>query len=863
MNDTTHDYSGSLSLPKTDFPIRAGLQNKEPELLAHWAATGLDAKLRELGAGRPRFVLHDGPPYANGSIHIGHAMNKVLKDVVVRSQRMRGKASVYVPGWDCHGLPIEWKVEEEFRARGLAKADVPVVEFRRRCRAFAGEWLGVQREEFKRLGVAGDWDGRYATMDFSAEAAIAAEAMKFAANGLLYRGSKPVMWSVAEGTALAEAEVEHLDHVSDTVFAAFPVKGGEGAVVAWTTTPWTLPGNRALAYSRRLSYGIFRVSAAPEGNWAAVGALYLLADGLAASVMKAAKVSAYERVRDVPVAELASMVCAHPLAGLGYGFDVPLLDGAHVTGETGTGFVHTAPGHGREDFEVWTANARLLAARGVDARVPDTVDADGFYTSEAPGFEGARVLDGNGDKGDANARVVEALAAAGTAVARGRLKHQYPHSWRSKKPVIHRSTPQWFVAMDRPFAVAEDVRPGLREEALREAERTRWVPEASRNRVTGMVANRPDWVVSRQRAWGVPIAVFARKGSNEVLVDERVNARVLEAFKKEGADAWFAEGAAGRFLLPEHDPADYDKVDDVLDVWFDSGSSQAFVLEDAVRFPSLAGLKRKRDGGEDEVMYLEGSDQHRGWFQSSLLVGCGTRGRAPFDTVLTHGFVLDDKGRKMAKSVGNVVSPRRVVDDHGADVLRLWVAGSDCSDDLRVGKETLKTFAETYRKMRNTLRWMLGMASHFDGSQAPASESMPELERFVLHRLSELDAQVREAYAAFDFKRVVALLSSFMAADLSAFYFDVRKDALYCDAPSSWRRRAALFTVDAVCDDRAEVAGAGAVLHRRGGVDGIPSQRRFRPLDRVPCGVGTVQGRRSGGEMEGGPQGALGRHGGA
>jgi len=813
MNEKTGpDYSATLYLPKTDFPMRAGLPKKEPELLAHWDAIGLTDKMRQENAGKPKFVLHDGPPYANGNIHIGHALNKILKDLVVRSQRMLGKDAHYVPGWDCHGLPIEWKIEEQYRAKGKNKDEVPVVEFRQECRVFAEHWLNVQREEFIRLGVAGDWAGRYATMDFAAESIIAREIMKFAANGLLYRGSKPVMWSVVEKTALAEAEVEYEDHTSDWVFVAFPVRGQDAKVVIWTTTPWTLPGNRAISYSHRIAYGLYRVTATPEGNWARTGETYLLADKLAESVMRSAKVESFERLRDVAASELAGMTSAHPLADLGYAFDVPLLDGDHVTDDAGTGFVHTAPGHGREDFDIWMASSRLLHERGVDARIPYTVDADGFYTVEVPGFQGARVIDDKGNKGDANERVIKALAEAGNILARGRLKHSYPHSWRSKKPVIFRNTPQWFIAMDQPFAVPLDAtaakglaasstnQPTLRELALEEIARTRWVPAAGENRITGMIANRPDWVVSRQRAWGVPIAVFVKKGGHDILVDEKVNARIIAAFELEGADAWYKDGAKARFLAPDHDPEAYDKIDDVLDVWFDSGSTHAFTLEDPVHFPGLANIRRKHDGGPDEVMYLEGSDQHRGWFHSSLLESCGTRGRAPYDSVLTHGFVLDEKGRKMSKSTGNVVAPQSVIKDAGADILRLWVASSDTSDDLRIGKEILSTFSETYRKLRNTLRWMLGALAHFDKAQAVAKADMPELERAMLHRLAEIDGPIREAYQQFDYKKVASTLSTFMNSDLSAFYFDIRKDCLYCDPPSSLARKAALTTIDILCD---------------------------------------------------------------
>jgi isoleucyl-tRNA synthetase len=804
------DYAQTLYLPQTDFPMRAGLPQKEPEILARWKEIDLYGKLRAASAGKPKFVLHDGPPYANGNIHIGHALNKILKDIVTRSQQMLGKDSNYVPGWDCHGLPIEWKIEEDnYRAKGKQKPDfsdsAAMIAFRQECRAYAQRWLDVQREEFIRLGVTGDWSNPYSTMAFAAEAQIAREIMKFAANGLLYRGSKPVMWSVVEKTALAEAEVEYEDHQSDTIFVAFPIRAlREGAqasqeiaaasVLIWTTTPWTIPGNRAVAFSSRIAYGLYRVSEAADDNWAKKGALYVIADRLAPDVFKAARVEAFERLGAVDPRDV--LACAHPLAGrvAGYDFTVPLLDGDHVTDETGTGFVHTAPSHGREDFDAWMSNQRLLIERGIDVKIPHPVDADGFYTKDAPGFVGKRVIDDKGKKGDANDAVIAELIGAGRLVARGKLKHQYPHSWRSKKPIIFRNTPQWFIAMDRPLPQAGDAT--LRDLALKAIRETRWAPAAGENRITGMIANRPDWVVSRQRAWGVPIAVFVKKGSDEILVDEVVNARIAQAFDKEGADAWFAQGAAARFLAPEYDPAQYDKIDDVLDVWFDSGSTHAFTLEDDEHFPGLAGVRRRRDGGADEVMYLEGSDQHRGWFHSSLLESCGTRGRAPYDVVLTHGFVLDEKGQKMSKSLGNVVAPQTVIKDSGADILRLWVAASDYSDDLRIGPEILKTFVETYRKLRNTMRWMLGSLAHYAPGRTMAYSQMPELERLMLHRLRELDAQVRESYVNFDYKRVISALSAFMTSDLSAFYFDVRKDTLYCDPPTSHARLAALTTID-------------------------------------------------------------------
>ena len=797
------DYSQTLFLPQTAFPMRGGLPQKEPEILARWHKHDLYKRLRESAAGRPKFVLHDGPPYANGNIHIGHALNKILKDLVTRSQQMLGLDSNYVPGWDCHGLPIEWKIEEQYRAKGQNKDEVPLVEFRRECRAFAEHWVSVQREEFKRLGVEGDWEHPYLTMAYPAEAQIAREIMKFAMTDQLYRGSKPVMWSVVEKTSLAEAEIEYEDHTSDMVWVKFPILEGahrdeiaKASVVIWTTTPWTIPGNRAIAFSSRVAYGLYRVTDAPEGNWAKPGDSYILADRLATDVFKAAKVEAYERVDTVTATELAALTASHPLAGFEplYGFKVPLLDGDHVTDEAGTGFVHTAPSHGREDFDLWMLMSREIHARGINTHIPYTVDGDGLYTKEAPGFEGKRVLTEKGEKGDANDAVIKALVAQGNLVARGRLKHQYPHSWRSKKPVIFRNTPQWFIAMDMPLGDNTT----LRSRALHAISVTQWVPASGENRINGMIANRPDWVVSRQRAWGVPIAVFMREktgGGVEILKDEAINQAIVQAFETEGADAWYQEGAAERFLGSRAGEG-WVKVDDILDVWFDSGSTHAFTLEDPRHFPGLAGIRRKVDGGEDTVMYLEGSDQHRGWFHSSLLESSGTRGRAPYDVVVTHGFTLDERGRKMSKSIGNTVAPQDIIKRSGADILRLWVATTDYWEDQRIGPEILKTVEDNYRKLRNTIRWMLGTLAHFEPGKAAAFADMPELERVMLHRLAELAPQVQAAYVSYDYKRVVALLAAFMTSELSAFYFDVRKDALYCDPGSSLRRRAALTVVD-------------------------------------------------------------------
>ncbi|MDO3441034.1 isoleucine--tRNA ligase [Agrobacterium sp. V1] len=794
MSDTAEklDYSATLYLPQTDFPMRAGLPQKEPETVKRWQEMGLYKRLRASAAGREKFVLHDGPPYANGNIHIGHALNKILKDVITRSFQMRGYDANYVPGWDCHGLPIEWKIEEAYRAKGKNKDEVPVNEFRKECREFAAGWIKVQSEEFKRLGIEGDFENPYTTMNFHAEARIAGELLKIARTGQLYRGSKPIMWSVVERTALAEAEVEYADVESDMIWVKFPVKDAvpglsDVSVVIWTTTPWTIPGNRAIAFSSRVEYGLFEVESAQNDFGPQPGEKLIFAKKLADEAAAKAKLT-FKLVRDVKTEELAAITCAHPLASLGYDFPVPLLDGDHVTDDAGTGFVHTAPSHGREDFDVWTAHQRELEARGVSSAIPFPVGDDGFYTEDAPGFgpsaEGgaARVMDDNGKKGDANDRVIKALIAANNLFARGRLKHSYPHSWRSKKPVIFRNTPQWFVYMDKELGDGTT----LRSRSLDAIDQTRFVPASGQNRLRAMIEGRPDWVLSRQRSWGVPIAVFADE-KGEVLVDEAVNARILEAFEAEGADAWFAEGAKQRFLGNDHDHDKWLQVMDILDVWFDSGCTHTFTLEDR------PDMKWPAD------VYLEGSDQHRGWFHSSLLESCATRGRAPYNAVVTHGFTMDEKGEKMSKSKGNVVSPQEVMKDAGADILRLWVMTTDYWDDQRLGKAIIQTNVDAYRKLRNTIRWMLGTLAHYEGEEV-AYDNLPELEKLVLHRLSDLDKVVREGYDGFEFKKIARALVDFSNVELSAFYFDIRKDTLYCDAPSSLKRRASLSVIAKLFD---------------------------------------------------------------
>ncbi|MDF1687393.1 MAG: isoleucine--tRNA ligase [Parvibaculaceae bacterium] len=771
------DYRETLFLPKTDFPMKAGLPKREPDWLARWEAIDLYGKLREQGKTREQFILHDGPPYANGEIHIGHALNKTLKDLVVKSQTMMGKDAPYVPGWDCHGLPIEWKIEEKYRQKGKNKDEVPALEFRKECRDFADKWVGVQKEGFKRLGVLGDWENPYLTMDFVAEARTVEEFQKFLMNGSLYRGSKPVMWSVIEKTALAEAEVEYQDHKSHTIWVRFPVVAGDAAlegasVVIWTTTPWTIPANRAISFSSKINYGIYEVTATAEECWAKVGEKLVLADTLADGVAKSARIEGWTRVGDAP--DMSKVVCAHPLRGQGYDFDVPLLNGDHVTEEAGTGFVHTAPGHGQDDYMIWIQN---FGYKGI----PETVNEEGVYYDDIPLFAGCYVLDRKGKEGNANKTVMDELIKAEQLLARGRVVHSYPHSWRSKAPLIFRNTAQWFVAMDAEIDVAGGKE--LRAVALDEIDQVKWVPPRGRNRIHAMVEGRPDWVLSRQRAWGVPLTLFVHVETGELLRDETVNKRIVKAVAAQGADAWF-EQPNSAFLGEGYNPDDYEKVTDILDVWFDSGTTHAFVLE------ARDGLRSPAD------LYLEGSDQHRGWFQSSLLESCATRGHAPYKQVVTHGMTMDAKGKKMSKSVGNTIAPQKIMQQYGADILRLWTASTDYWEDHNIGDEIIKSHVDSYRKLRNTFRFLLGNLDGFTDADRIAREDMPELEQLILHRLYELDALVRDAYTAYDFKRVTHALINFMNVELSAFYFDIRKDALYCDARSSLERRAACTVLD-------------------------------------------------------------------
>ena len=805
---TETDYRDTVFLPETDFPMRAGLPQREPDWLARWARIGVYDRLRAkaalAGGTRPPFTLHDGPPYANGHLHIGHALNKILKDMVVRSQQMMGFDARYVPGWDCHGLPIEWKIEEQYRARGENKDDVDKVTFRQECRRFAEGWVEVQREEFKRLGVTGNWADPYLTMDYHAEAVIAEEFMTFLMNGSLYQGSKPVMWSPVEKTARAEAEVEYHDHTSHQVWVRFPVievrhdsysrETGDSLVganvVIWTTTPWTIPQNQAVAHGQHngIDYSLYTVTSVQEGSTAKVGERIIVADKLSETVKASAKIESWVEGRSVGSDALDSMWLAHPLRHQApngeWDYRVPMLPGDHVTDDAGTGFVHTAPSHGDDDYQLGQKHGLPMTYN---------VEPDGSYRADLPLFGGQHIILPDGKEGPANVSVIKQLAYTGALFAKAKLKHSYPHSWRSKAPLIYRNTPQWFVAIDKPLDDGMGTYGNtIRQRALTSIDQlVQWTPPSGRNRLHSMIAARPDWVLSRQRAWGVPMTCFVRKGAKPtdpdfLLRDAGVNARIIAAFRADGADVWYVQGFKEKVLGTDHDPQDFEQVFDVLDVWFDSGSTHAFVLRD------------RPDGSADGIadLYLEGTDQHRGWFHSSMLQACGTLGRAPYRGVLTHGFTLDEKGMKMSKSLGNTIVPAKVVEEYGADILRLWVAQVDFTIDQRIGPEILKGVADSYRRLRNTLRFLLGNLAGFSDAEKVAPADMPELERWVLHRLAELDAEVRKGYSAYDFQGVFQKLFQFCTVDLSAVYFDIRKDSLYCDAPGSHTRRSARTLLD-------------------------------------------------------------------
>ena len=746
------NYKTSIFLPQTTFPMRGGLPEAEPKLVQRWSDINLYKKLRKKSEDRKKYILHDGPPYANGNIHIGHAFNKILKDIVCRFHQMSGFNAPFVPGWDCHGLPIEWKVEEDYRKKGKTKETIDLLEFRNACSEFASKWIDVQVDEFKRLGILADWDNKYTTMKPESESVIVGEIGKFLLGGYLYRAARPVMWSVVEQTALAEAEVEYIDKTSPSIYVAFPFQGekfkGISAVI-WTTTPWTIPANRAISYGPEISYVIVDIE----------GRHFLVADELKDQFSKTLG-QEYTVIKAIAAHDLKGEKCYHPLHGKGYDFDVPLIAGDHVTTDAGTGLVHTAPSHGLEDFEV---------GKLYDLEVPEIVLGDGRYADHVPLFAGEHIF-------KVNPMIIEGIRNAGNLLKETTLTHSYPHSWRSKAPLIYRATPQWFISMSHN---------NFREKALSAIKDVQWFPESSINRIYSMVENRPDWCISRQRYWGVPITVFVNKKTNEPLRDADVFQKIVDAVKDEGIQTWF-QSDPSRFLGEKHHIDDYEQVFDVIDVWFESGTTHAFCLD------------KHKDLHSPASLYLEGSDQHRGWFQSSLLESVASKGKAPFERVMTHGFVLDEKGYKMSKSLGNVVAPQETTNKQGADILRLWVVGSDFRDDLRIGPEILKHSEDLYRRLRNTLRYLLGALDGYSLSENIDVSSMPILEKWVHHRLFELSELSKETLATLDFQKFYSELHFFCSNDLSAFYFDVRKDSLYCDAVNSEKRKSVRTTLHTV-----------------------------------------------------------------
>lgn len=742
-----------INLPSTSFPMKANLPAKEPEIIKFWEEINLYQELRSKSKGRDKFILHDGPPYANGHIHIGTALNKILKDIVVRFNQMMGKDAPYVPGWDCHGLPIEWKVEEEYKKKGKNKDTIPVNEFREECRQFAASWIEIQKKEFNRLGVNGDWKNHYTTMSKSSEAQIAREISKFIINGGLYRGFKPVLWSVVETTALADAEVEYYDHTSNTIYTKFLIKSGpekfmNSSVVIWTTTPWTIPCNRALAFNNKINYSIIKINNNEK---------IIIAEKLVDKVLVDCKISNFEIVESFSGSELKNIICNHPFKEIGYTFDVPMLDGNFVNLEQGTGIVHCAPSHGPDDYYLCLNN---------NIQAFDTIDDKGHYKKNIIKFAGTHIF-------KADDIIINELTNSNSLLGKGKLKHSYPHSWRSKAPLVHRATPQWFISMETNK---------LRQKSLTAIVNTKFYPAVGQNRLRSMIETRPDWCVSRQRVWGVPLPIFISKKTGKPLADEKVLEGIAKIFEEEGSDSWFIRKPQD-FLGKDYNAKDYEQVRDIVEVWFDSGSTHSYVLDKRPELTWPANL------------YLEGSDQHRGWFHSSLLESCGTKGTAPFQNILCHGFVVDGKGQKMSKSLGNVVMPEEVIKNFGADILRLWVVASDYSEDLKIDKAILNQHAESYRRIRNTLRFLLGNLNdkllNDDFTKIDYS-NLSSLEKYILLQVYELDLRFRDYINSYNFHKIYVELLNFCALDLSAFYFDIKKDILYCDSENSLRRNKCL-----------------------------------------------------------------------
>ena len=745
------EIKDSILLPKTEFSMKADLPKKEPAILDSWQKNNLYESLRKDSKDKEKFILHDGPPYANGHLHMGHALNKILKDIIVKYQQLLNKNSIYVPGWDCHGLPIEWKIEEEYRAKKKNKDDVPVLEFRKQCRDFANKWIDIQKKEFQRLGVIGDWDNPYTTMHYHAEAQIVRELGKFLENGGIYKGHRPVLWSVVEKTALADAEVEYQDHKSTTIYTCFPIekssepKFSDHSIVIWTTTPWTIPGNRALAVHEDIEYQSLTINKNDANQ------KVIIAKDLIENFIKENEISEHTLNFEIKGKELIGLNCKHPLFDSGYDFTVPVLHGDFVTTEQGTGIVHICPVHGMDDF---------LLGKQHNLELPMTIDEGGIYYEHIPVFAGKHIFKVDQD-------VCDEINKCNNLISQGVLIHSYPHSWRSKAPLVYKNTSQWFISMEKN---------GLREKALEAIDQTDFFPKQGQNRLRSMIQDRPDWCVSRQRVWGVPLPIFVNKKTGEPLRDNKVIERIASIYEQEGGDAWF-NSEASRFLSPDYDSNEYEQVKDVVEVWFDSGSTHSYVLE------------TREDLQWPASMYLEGSDQHRGWFHSSLLESCGTRGRAPFESILSHGFVVDGKGRKMSKSIGNVISPDEIINKYGADILRIWVVASDYSEDLKIDNQIINYQIDSYRKIRNTIRFLLGNLNNFSVNDAVELEQMPDLEKYILNKISQMNSELKSLVQKHDYHGIFVKLLNFCTLDLSAFYFDIRKDSLYCDGKDSLKRR--------------------------------------------------------------------------
>lgn len=752
------NYKDTIFLPTTSFPMRGNLPQKEPKILQRWQDMDIYKKRCQTAASNPKFILHDGPPFANGTPHAGTSLNRVLKDIVLRSKWMSGFFAPFVPGWDCHGLPIEWKVEENLTKEGQAKETISICEFRDMCKVFAQHWINVQRNGFKRLGTLGDWDNPYLTMDHKAESIIVKLLGKFLIDGTIYRGAKPVFWSVVEKTALADAEIEYMNKISTSIYVAYPVQHTDiadlhnASIVIWTTTPWTIPASRAVCYSAAAEYTVIEVPYSRK---------YVVANNLLHPFLNATHIEDYSVVATVKGEALKNIVCKHPLFRYGYTMDIPLLAGDHVTLDTGTGFVHTAPGHGVDDYNV---------CRKYGIPVSQVVTEDGLYCDDIPLFAGKHIF-------KTEDLVLEKLEAEGNLLAVSKITHSYPHSWRSKSPLILRSTPQWFISLDKTC---------LRKNALEEIDKVKWMPPQGYNRIKSFIENRGDWCISRQRVWGTPLPIFINKSTGEPLIDEEVIARISDIFEKEGGNAWFSRPVQD-FLGNKYKAEDYVQSQDTVDVWFESSSSSIYVLGERPELSEIADL------------YLEGSDQHRGWFQHSLLVSCQVNKRAPFRAVLTHGFVMDEKGRKMSKSLGNTVNLEDLINKIGADIFRLWVAGSDFTTDLRLGDNIIKQHQETYKKIRNTLRYMLG-ALQESSIKNIEYDQLPDLEKYILHRVYHLSKELASDIEKYDINSYLSKISTFCNNELSAYFFDVRKDRLYCDAPSDINRIAYLYVLKIVFD---------------------------------------------------------------